>query len=125
MPEHEGKSPIIEEANQRNKDQDKEGKGMTRRNFLKYGVEMGVGVTAAVLGADTLIKHLKEKDEQALGEQRKKLKDLDAGGQAENELTEHPLSGYTDYEDWKQANPQVHPDEEKRARAYFESQAKK
>lgn len=124
MSEHEGKSQMIEEVEKRKKEKEKKEKGMSRRSFLKHGVEIGVGVTAAVLGADMLIKYVKEKDARALEEQRGKLKDLDAVGEAENELTENPLSGYTSFEDWQQANPRVHPDEEKRAREYFELQTK-
>lgn len=121
MSEREGKSPLIEEINQKNKEHEEGEKGMTRRNFLKRSVEISMGVTAAVLGADMLVKHMKEKDEKALEVQRKKLEEMDTADNAQNELTENPLSGYRDYQDWENQNPFAHPEEKQNAQEYFQS----
>ncbi len=117
MSEHESRSPMVEKVNKENKK-----KGSLTR--LATATVAAVGLAVA---ADVAEKHFEDatkKDDAALSEARDRLKQLDAEDQtqaAENELVVDPLSGYLDYEDWEHHNPLAHPEEQQKAREYFQS----
>ena len=128
MSENEGKSPMIGEIHKRDSEQKKEKKKLSTVRKIATAAVAAVGLTIAADMVDKPTDEHLKRDESALGDARDRLQRLQEGNKLdaiENELTENPLAGYVDFEDWQQANPNAHPDEEKRAREYFESQAKK